>query len=168
MKEKRKIISNKKGFTLIEMIVSMGVFVIIMTISMAAFLNIIDMQRKTESFRKLNDNLNFSMEIIMREIMEGNNYPSSCGSGCSTFSFELLGKSIVYSISGNSITRRFDGGNPLSITSSDVKIVNLRFTVIGTGSLKMINISISAITNNSKEKLKSKINLQTTVSQRNA
>ena len=69
------------GFTLIELIVALGVFMMVMTITLSAFLNIIDIQKKTEAFRKVNDNLNF-MEAIMREIREGTKYcPSGCASG---------------------------------------------------------------------------------------
>ena len=47
---------------------------VVMTITLAAFLNIVDIQKKTEAFRKVNDNLNFSMEMMMREIREGWGY----------------------------------------------------------------------------------------------
>src|SRR3989339_135837 len=77
------------GFTLIELIVALGVFMVVMTITLSAFLNIMDIQKKTEAFRKVNDNLNFAMEAMMREIREGEDY---CPSGCVTGSFSFTNK----------------------------------------------------------------------------
>ena len=53
---------------------------VVMTITLSAFLNLMDIQ-KTEAFRKVNDNLNFAMEAMMREIREGTKY---CSSGCAS------------------------------------------------------------------------------------
>src|SRR3989344_5373469 len=81
------ILSRKaNGFTLIELLVALGVFMVVMTITLSAFLNIIDIQKKTESFRRVNDNFNFTMEAMMREIREGKNY---CSAICArnTFNF---------------------------------------------------------------------------------
>src|SRR3989339_1786343 len=81
--------SKTKGFTLIELLVALGVFMVVMTITLSAFLNIMDIQKKTESFRKVNDNLNFVMEAMMREIREGEDY---CPSGCVTGTFSFTNK----------------------------------------------------------------------------
>ena len=85
----------KTGFTLIEILVSLGVFMVVMTITMAAFLNISDIQKKTEAFRKVNDNLNFAMEAMMREIREGKSYSNSGDS----FTFDgKSGDKITYAL----------------------------------------------------------------------
>ena len=81
--------SENGGFTLIELMVALGVFMVVMTITLSAFLNIIDIQKKTEAFRKVNDNLNFAMEAMMREIREGTKY---CPSGCASGSFSFTNK----------------------------------------------------------------------------
>ncbi|PJE73761.1 MAG: hypothetical protein COV02_00920, partial [Candidatus Terrybacteria bacterium CG10_big_fil_rev_8_21_14_0_10_41_10] len=75
-------IRNKKnlnaGFTLIELIVALGLFAVVMTISVGAFLNISDIQKKSESLRNVSDNMSFTIEMMTRDIREGYDY--SCSS----------------------------------------------------------------------------------------
>ena len=153
-----------------------------MTIIMAAFLNMMDIQKKTGAFRKVNDNLNFAMEAMMREIREGTKYcPSECASG----SFSFINKAIeevtyalkISSIGGYDegyIERKVEGITPQRqrLTSGGFNITNLSFSVrgevaYGSGDRQqpIVTISISG-ESGIKAKLKSKLNLQATVSQR--
>lgn len=161
----------KNGFTLIELIVALGVFMVVMTITLSAFLNIIDIQKKTEAFRKVNDNLNFAMEAMIREIREGRKYCSSACAG-GTFSFTNKdGDAVKYELdeTGKYIKRTKLPGESLRMTSDGVEITNLSFSVRGneTGDKQqpLVTISISG-KSGMKEKLKSSLNLQATVSQR--
>ena len=64
----------------------------VMTITLSAFLNIIDIQKKRRRLEKVNDNLNFAMEAMMRETREGTKYcPSDSASG----SFSLQTKTVI-------------------------------------------------------------------------
>jgi len=165
----------KKGFTLIELIVALGVFMVVMTMTLSAFLNIMDIQKKTEAFRKVNDNLNFAMEAMMREIREGKSY---CPSGCTddkTFSFvNKDGDTVKYEWdeTGKYIKRKKSTDEPLRMTSDGIKITRLSFFVSGEETYPsgdrqqpLVTISIGG-ESGEKEKLKSKLNLQATVSQR--
>ena len=157
------------GFTLIELIVALGVFMMVMTITLSAFLNIIDIQKKTEAFRKVNDNLNFAMEAIMREIREGTKY---CPSGCASGSFSFTNKdldTIKYELNTGGYIERTKGTDALRMTSDGIKITNLSFlvkgNVAGDKQQPLVIISISG-ESGTKEKLKSSLDLQATVSQR--
>ena len=158
------------GFTLIELLVALGLFMIVMTITLSAFLNIIDIQRKTEAFRKVNDNLNFAMEAMMRDIREGKNY-SSVDCGGASFCFTNKdGKEIKYELNaGGYIERKEGAGNWIRMTSDGIKITNLSFSVKGNAAgdkqQPLATISFSG-ESGIKEKLKSSLNLQATVSQR--
>jgi len=68
-----------KGFTLIELMVSVSVFIIIMTISMGAILGVFDSNRKSRALRTVMNNLNLSMESMSKEMRYGSSY--HCGSG---------------------------------------------------------------------------------------
>lgn len=175
----------QSGFTLIEMMVALAVFMVVMTITLSAFLNIADIQKKTESFRKVNDNLNHSIEMIMREIREGWSYSVSGENEIFTFTSraETIDKrtdtSVTYSLIKETGKEGYikrcvgsctDGGQRL--TSDDVDITNLYFTVSGEGSYDSgdrnqprVTISIYG-ESGTKQKLKSRLNLQATVSQR--
>ncbi|MBU0722958.1 type II secretion system GspH family protein, partial [Patescibacteria group bacterium] len=50
------------GFTLVEMIVSLGLFTVILFISMQALLSMVDANHKAQSLRAAMDNLNLSLE----------------------------------------------------------------------------------------------------------
>lgn len=160
---------KNNGFTLIELIVALGVFMVVMTITLSAFLNIIDIQKKTEAFRKVNDNLNFTMEAMMREIREGTKY---CPSGCANGSFSFTNKdlnTIKYELNTGGYIERTKGTNTLRMTSDGVEITNLSFfvrgNVEGDKQQPLVTISING-KSGIKEKLKSTLNLQATVSQR--
>lgn len=175
----------KFGFTLIEMMVALAVFMVVMTITLAAFLNIVDIQKKTEAFRKVNDNLNFSMEMMMREIREGKGYGvDSSGkiftfiSRAETLENDNTPTTVTYSLNENKFIERCVNpcsGNEQRITSEDVNITSLYFTVrgenpYGEGDGKdydqpRVTISISG-ESGVKKKIKTTLDLQATVSQR--
>ena len=163
--------SKTKGFTLIELLVALGVFMVVMTMTLSAFLNIIDIQKKTEAFRKVNDNLNFAMEAMMREIREGKDYcPFGCAGG--TFSFiNKDGLSVNYQLNVGHIERQVPSksANWLMLTSDEIVITNLSFSAKGNAAgdkqQPLVTIAIGG-ESGLNQKLKSKLNLQATVSQR--
>ena len=72
-KIKYKSGSGSKGFTLVEVMVAMSIFITIVTIGMTAVLNAISQHRATENIRTVMDNLNFVMEDMARNIRIGTN-----------------------------------------------------------------------------------------------
>ena len=161
------------GFTLIELIVALGVFMVVMTITLSAFLNIMDIQKKTEAFRKVNDNLNFAMEVMMREIREGKGYGAADCSGADFCFTGKDGKAVKYQLNGGGyIERKEEADEWLRMTSGGIKITSLSFLVSGEETYPsgdrqqpLVVISIGG-ESGEKEKLKSKLDLQATVSQR--
>lgn len=133
----------KKGFTLIEMMTAVSVFLVIMTISMGAILSIFDANRKAESSKIVMDNLNFAIETMSREIRFGKNYhcgaggnlasPQNCLSGDSLVSFlSSDGVKTVYRLNGTTIEKSIEGGNSyLAVTAPEIKINSLSFYVVG-------------------------------------
>lgn len=158
-----------KGFTLIEMIVAIGLFSVVMMLSMAGFLNISDLQKKSSAIRVSNDNMNFAMETMSREIRTGSSY--SEGADNSLHFTSISSNNMVYSL--NNITHQIeiskDGGASFSpLTSSELEISKLKFVIKGEGSgdgqpnVTIIMEGSSGVS----EKTKSYLNLQTTVTQR--
>lgn len=70
---------NKGGFTLVEMIVSIGLFTIVLFIASSAFLAVLNADRKSRATRTAIDNLNLSLEDMSRRIKTGTTY--NCGGG---------------------------------------------------------------------------------------
>lgn len=139
----------RRGFTLIEMIVSVGIFAIVMTVALGVLLAVSQADRKAETMKSIMDNLNFSLESMTRAIRTGRSY--SCGeslsggdcaaSGNQAFSFiDVNGNTVTYRFSTTAcangvgcIERRIGSGSWAAMTSPDVIISSMRFYLIGSG-----------------------------------
>ncbi len=65
------------GFTLIEMIVSVGLFAVVMLISVAALLSLVDANKKAQAIQSVMNNLNVAIDGMVRSVRMGTNY--HCG-----------------------------------------------------------------------------------------
>ncbi|MDB5266943.1 MAG: seg [Parcubacteria group bacterium] len=147
MKKRLTQRSAIEGFTLIEMMTSVGLFLVVMTISMGAILGVFDANRKSESLKTVMDNLNFSVESMSREMRFGTNYhcetsasalppftaPQNCAGGGALVSFLASnGEQIVYRIQGTKIEKSTDGGGTyIAVTAQEITITSLEFYVTG-------------------------------------
>jgi prepilin-type N-terminal cleavage/methylation domain-containing protein len=68
---------NQKGFTLVEMLVSVALFSIVMTIATSTIFSIIAGNRKAQAINSVVNNLNFAIESMIRDIKTGYSY--ECG-----------------------------------------------------------------------------------------
>lgn len=140
---------NKKdnaGFTLVEMIVAIGLFSLIASMSLGAVLTIFDANRRSENSKTVVDNLNFSIEDMTRTIRFGYDYDcgpqggdSNCSAGADTINLTFQGDTVVYKKCGSQIKKSTDGetncndSDMKTITSPDTFIQNLNFYVLGVG-----------------------------------
>ncbi len=135
---------KEKGFTLIELMVSVSIFVLVMVISMGAILSILDANQKSETMRSVMDNLDSTLESMTRTIRFGTNYHSGSTmpltSPHDTFSNDDVttmsvldsdGNEVTYSLVGGQIMRSINSGNLLALTSPDINIQTLIFKVVG-------------------------------------
>ena len=67
-------ISKKQGFTLVEMIVSLGVFSVVVTIAVGALLVLISSNEQLQKEQSVMTNLSFAIDSMTREIRTGRNY----------------------------------------------------------------------------------------------
>ncbi len=75
--EKRKTIPSnlsKRGFTLVELMVSLSIFGIVMTISIGTLLILIDINAKAQALYSSTTNLAFALDNVTREIRTGYHY----------------------------------------------------------------------------------------------
>jgi prepilin-type N-terminal cleavage/methylation domain-containing protein len=187
---------KNKGFTLVELMVSVSVFVIIMTISMGSILSIFDANKKSQTIRTVMDNLNFSLEAMTRTIRFGTNYHCDVTVGdittpaqrdCTTGASSMVVKTsdgvtrVAYKLAegrirryvGSEIDYISDNTEGYAVTSADVTITDLTFRVVGSTPYSNGNdlYQPQAIITVSgfagiKPTTKSSFSLQTTVSQR--
>jgi prepilin-type N-terminal cleavage/methylation domain-containing protein len=78
-----KLCSNKSrlksGFSLVEMIVSIGIFAIVAVISLGALTKIVSANRKAQSIQNSVTNLNFALDAMSRELRVGSKYYCTSG-----------------------------------------------------------------------------------------
>ena len=63
-----------RGFTLIELIVSVGIFSIVMLVATSAYLTLIRLDRRARATNQIVNNLSFAMDAMVRGIRTGSDY----------------------------------------------------------------------------------------------
>lgn len=66
--------SAKKGFLLIEMLVAVGIFTVVMLISITAVLSILDVNKKNQSMKSVINNLNLAINGIAKNLTVSKGY----------------------------------------------------------------------------------------------
>ena len=104
---KKEVTSYKlqvtRGFTLIEMIVSLAIFSIVAVVALGALTKIISANKKAQSLQSAMTNLNFTLESMSREMRVGSNFRCAVGGGASSiasFPISALGCSSLTSPTG--------------------------------------------------------------------
>jgi prepilin-type N-terminal cleavage/methylation domain-containing protein len=115
----------QSGFSLIEMLVSIAIFMVVAVIAVTALLKIVDASKKSQTLQDTVNNINFAMDSITRELRVGKDYtPDSSGeypgyissaqpAGTYTMSNLSSGASIAF-ISSNTGTDSI--GKPCNLT----------------------------------------------------
>ena len=67
-------VKNKVGFTLVEMLVSIAVFMSVMVVAMTALISIININKQTQQIKSVVDNVTFALDSIARSARVGTNY----------------------------------------------------------------------------------------------
>lgn len=150
------------GFTLLEMIVAIGIFLIALTIILGALVSINNAARKARSERVVTDNLSTAIDSISRSIRVGSTFHCGCGGSgdptstttpqncvmtdtlgnggntCLAFEGQLgdptnPNDQIIYRLYGGSIQRSTNSGaSYIPLTAPELTIASFRFYLYGT------------------------------------
>ena len=162
---------DRQGFTLVELIVAVGLFSVVTSIAVGGFVSALRTQRQTVGLISANSNASLLMEQMAREIRTGYDF---CVNGENCFSSSQLsfknahGESVSYRLQGGAVERSV-GGNFSPLTSGNVSIRYLSFVVSGNQSNDALTPRVTISMGVSSKELGvagSAINLQTTVSAR--
>jgi prepilin-type N-terminal cleavage/methylation domain-containing protein len=69
-----KKVQLQKGFTLVEMIVSLGIFTIVALVAVGALIKVMDANKKSIALKTAINNMNFTLESMSREMRVGSDY----------------------------------------------------------------------------------------------
>lgn len=163
---------TKKGFTLVEIMVSLAIFSLVMVVALGAFLKIVDLNKRAQSVESAVNNLTFTIEALTRELRTGQSYSTA------TWPLSFIGKYdssnqpiyYAYRLDSNRIQRATRVGSmPVAgdfsyTTSPNVKITTLSFNLVA-NTIPMVNIYAAGEVG-SVEKAKATFDIQTSISQR--
>ncbi|MBI2055631.1 MAG: hypothetical protein HYT42_01935 [Candidatus Sungbacteria bacterium] len=169
------------GFTLLEVVISFGIFFSVVVTSVGAVLAISNAQVKSSNIQIIQDDLRFSMEFTTREIRSGTNFTTSSGTGCppvctqinfTTIKPDRSTENIGYCLKNSAIYKILSGSSGCddpnltkAITSDLVIIDDLKFLLRqGAGIQPRVTMAVRARSANPK--FPSEFMLETTVTQR--
>lgn len=177
-----------RGFTLIEMMVSVALFSIVMLVGMTALFTLVSQNKRAQALNSVITDLNFSLESMSRTIRTGYAYGCEfvpgrdCVSGDTRFQLTTIINNVEHRVryrfreSGGRgfIERHIEptgGGTSfgwVEITSANVDIEDFSFFVFGTSGADAfqprVMISFSGQAQNEQET--SDFSIQTTITQR--
>ena len=165
-----------KGFTLVEMLVSLFIFSIVATIVIASFVQMVKVRQETKTIQQDMEDARTAMELMAKNIRMSSKVSSS-GSAIYMFN-NSQGECISYEISGGAIkqsamtvpagsdgsycvSNNFNPNSYVSISSSDI-VSPSSFSVTSTSLTEMGKVTMEFTVQNGSDKE----NIQTTVSLR--
>lgn len=166
-----KIFYTKKGFTLVEIMVSLAIFSLVMVVALGAFLKIVDVNKRAQSIESAVNSLTFVIEAMSREIRTGKEYrfdPSGAFVFIGKYDANNLPIYYGYRMTGTAIQKSI-GSNPSTLTYSNATPNNVlvkKFDIsLIPNEIPLVNIYVAGEVG-SVEKAKSTFDIQTSVSQR--
>ena len=172
------------GFTLLEMIASLGVFSVVIVIFSSTFLHLLNAERKTQIAATVQDNLRFALETMAKDIRTGTvYYVDNPDTDSTVFGFtNTNGASIKYCLNGlcgNTnpcsvnrcigrvvISEEGAEGEFLPITSDQITIDKLRFYLKQDVSAIQPSVIIAISARATIQNIETRLNVETLVSQR--
>ena len=159
------------GFTLVEPLLVIFIFSLLMVLMGGVFVSSLDLQRRAFNLQQAEENANFILESMAKEIRTSQ--ISGSETNCPTSPAPTLdilnqyGENVTYSLSGNAIHRNVNGTDVV-ISSNTVEFTRLQFCISGTavGDQKQPRVTVIASIKSVKTKQQAIIDVQTTVSQR--
>lgn len=140
-----------RGYSLLEMIVSVGLFSIVMLVATGAYLALIDIDRKARSVNELVANLSFGVDSMARSIRTGIYY--GCGSSggspggtngnptCTTPMFSFLdtniNQKVTYKLLSDGVIGRCVGSSCVA-DSAFTGLTDPRITIATTSTIGLV------------------------------
>lgn len=133
-----------RGFSLIELIVSLGIFSLVILTVAGAYITLINIDQRTRASNQLSSSLAFAVESVARSIRTGTDYAcdggGNCPSGGSSVSFvDSQGQPVTYLLRSDGTLGQCIGSGgctsalAVPLTDPRINIQALRFYVRGVG-----------------------------------
>ena len=136
----------QRGYTLLELIVSLGLFSMVMLVVMGAYITLVSLDRQARASNPLAASLSFGIESMARNLRTGTTYACNanssspnCSSGGTSISFiDTQGQTITYRLKTDGSIGQCTGGlctdaTAVALTDRRITITSLQFYVKGVG-----------------------------------
>lgn len=162
---------SNRGFTLIEILVAITVFVLLILMVTGIFLAVVSAQRKAAAVRILQDSVRYSIEAMSRDIRTG--YGFSISGNELRFTSTIGGRiqQVSYRLNNKVLEKGVFSGSyyvfsPLTPSKLSVDYLNFYLSGEGLEDQKQPRITVTLGATAGQGIQKTKINIQTTLSQR--
>ncbi|PIU98419.1 hypothetical protein COS61_01505 [Candidatus Wolfebacteria bacterium CG03_land_8_20_14_0_80_40_12] len=170
-KPKTQNLKPNSGFTVVELLIAMGLFVILSGIATGGFIKALKSQQEIVNLMEVNDNMSLTLEQISREFRTGYNFSKI--SDVETQFVNSRNEVVLYRLNEGAIERGIEDEllqkTYKKITADNIKITAFKITLFGNedgdGYPPRITISLSVMSA-SKYLQNVSTNIQTTVSAR--
>lgn len=149
-------VRTKRGYTLVELIVSLGLFSMVMVVVTGAYLTLISLDRQSRASNQLSATLAFAVESMARSMRTGTTYmcnqsssSPNCSSGGTSIAFvDAQGQTVTYLLKSNGSIGQCTGGvctsaTAVSLTDPRISITSLKFYVVGVGATDRIQPQVT-------------------------
>ena len=175
------------GYSLIELLVAVSVFATVVAITSGTFIVSLKGQKKSFTVQNVADNIRYTTEVMAKELRMGENFAADTNGGaCSTlcritFRSNMPHRVPPYVVGPNATQEFYLSGNQIffddevgagpaagAITSLNVTVNSLAFEVSGAppASQPRVTFVIEAESSGSTPDVTTRIDVQTTISQR--
>lgn len=135
---------DKKGFSLVELLVASALFITVVAVSSGSFLSTLDASQRARELQELSSNLDFVLEDMSRNIRTSEEITSCGDTSCSFDAYDLetdSSYSVTYDLSNGgevlkSISESSADLNDVPLTTPDIDITDLDFTLKDGGSVQ--------------------------------
>ncbi len=136
--------TKQRGYTLLELIVAVGIFSVVMLAATGAYLTLIKLDRQARAVNDIANNLTFAVDSMARAVRTGSAYkcnnsvasPNCTNTPGTSFGFndnESPSRAIVYSLSSGQVVATINNGTPIPLTDPRIQVTALEFRVRGVG-----------------------------------
>ncbi len=151
------------GFTIVELLVAMGLFVILTAIAVASFTQALRGERRLTATMNVDANASIALEQMAREIRTGYIFSQSGTQSLSFTSSQKKGIAVSYALDGNGAIAR----NGVPMTSGNVRVSSLKFLITQNNDCDPWRITIvMTVGQKSVSDTSNDVPIQTTVSSR--
>lgn len=147
-------LKRQRGFSLVEVLVSLSIFIVVVTISVGALMSLIAANARARNTQAAMTNISYALDSMTRDMRTGTDYDCEAAADLSTgvttdtfdctnsssISFNEGGQSltrglpsrrVAYRLKGTSIERRLSNGSWLAVTAPEIQITTLHFFTTG-------------------------------------